>query len=210
MSDPVREEKKVLRKAIQQRLSGLSDEEITKQSESVVERLFKLKVVDEAKGFSIYVNMGCEVVTAAVIAGLFSRGKRVFVPCVTGAKHHDMKMVEVSCAKEIESWPLNKWGIRELPRAEAAARPDMLPSVDVVFCPAVAFTPSCHRLGHGRGYYDSFLTRLSDHNSQNGKPPPTAVGLALSEQIIDAVPTSSYDVQLDAVVTPNEVFFKSA
>eukprot|EP01064_Diplonema_japonicum_P004439 TRINITY_DN1288_c5_g1_i1.p1 TRINITY_DN1288_c5_g1~~TRINITY_DN1288_c5_g1_i1.p1 ORF type:complete len:213 (+),score=50.62 TRINITY_DN1288_c5_g1_i1:67-705(+) len=211
MSDPVAGEKKALRSAVQKALKAMPEEEILKHSEAVVSRLFTMPEVHQAKGFSIYVNMGCEVVTTAIITGLFSRGKRVFVPCVTGKRHCDMKMVEVKDYKEIESWPLNKWGIKELPVKEALARPCMLPSsaIDVVFCPGVAFTREGHRLGHGRGYYDSFLSRLTAHNATNSLPPPTAIGLSLAPQLVGSIPTSDYDVLLDAVITPTDIHLKS-
>ena len=40
---------------------------------------------------------------------------------------------------------------------------------------------------------DSFVDRLTESNIALGKPAPVLIGLALDEQIIDAVPTEAHD-----------------
>ena len=40
---------------------------------------------------------------------------------------------------------------------------------------------------------DSFVDRLTESNLALGKPAPVLIGLALDEQIIDAVPTEAHD-----------------
>jgi len=66
--------------------------------------------------------------------------------------------------------------------------------------PGVAFTQSGGRLGHGMGYYDKFLARLSQLNS-NQKT--ILLALAFKEQIVDEndLPLDEHDQKVDVVVT---------
>lgn len=62
--------------------------------------------------------------------------------------------------------------------------------------PGVCFTKNGHRLGHGKGYYDSFLTNLK----KSQEKPPYTVALAFKEQIREEVPIHEYDVIIDSVL----------
>jgi 5-formyltetrahydrofolate cyclo-ligase len=83
------------------------------------------------------------------------------------------------------------WGIRE-PRASAP-----LVEPDVLLSPLLAFDRAGYRLGYGGGFYDRTLERLRSIK------PVVAIGLALDEQRVDAVPHADYDERLDWVLTPS-------
>lgn len=91
----------------------------------------------------------------------------------------------------------------------------------------MAFDCSLSRLGHGKGYYDRFITRYAA--AHGGKRPllgtctyvvrikkgaaeadttnANTVGLALREQILDAgkIPMDEYDWKVDAIVSPDGI-----
>lgn len=85
------------------------------------------------------------------------------------------------------------WGIRE-PKPEA---PEVFP--DVMLVPLAAFDRTGHRIGYGAGYYDMTIARIRKMK------PVTAIGLAFAVQEIGKVPATSFDQQLDLVLTENEV-----
>ena len=62
--------------------------------------------------------------------------------------------------------------------------------------PGVAFTREGARLGHGMGYYDTYLHRCK---LELGKI-PTTIALAFKEQIVESVPVSESDVLVDKVL----------
>jgi 5-formyltetrahydrofolate cyclo-ligase len=68
---------------------------------------------------------------------------------------------------------------------------------DVVLVPLLAYDAQGYRLGYGGGFYDRTLARL------RGLKPVIAVGVAYSEQMVDAVPHSDYDQRLDWILTPS-------
>ena len=83
------------------------------------------------------------------------------------------------------------WGIRE-PKDD---KPLLAP--DVFLVPLLAFDRQGWRLGYGGGFYDRTLREARRTR------PIVAVGFALDEQEVDAVPHLDYDERLDWVLTPS-------
>ncbi len=83
------------------------------------------------------------------------------------------------------------WGIREPLKTAAVVEPD------IVLGPLLAFDVHGYRLGYGGGFYDRTLARL------RALKPVVAIGIALDEQKVDAVPHADYDERLDWVLTPS-------
>ena len=88
-------------------------------------------------------------------------------------------------------------------RATAAAAPTAFDSatgevaeeVELVVVPGVSFDRRGHRLGYGRGYYDSLLKKVKG----------CTIGLAYDMQIVERVPDEPHDVAVDMVVTQSEI-----
>lgn len=70
--------------------------------------------------------------------------------------------------------------------------------MDLILLPGVAFTRTGGRLGHGAGYYDKYLNRLSKLENPNKV---ILIGLAFKEQIVNELPQDINDVTLDSVIT---------
>lgn len=75
----------------------------------------------------------------------------------------------------------------------------LLGGLDLVIAPGVAFTKTGGRLGHGKGYYDSFFKKVETIQERS----VFKVGLAFQEQVLDEVPLSEHDVRLDMVLYPD-------
>lgn len=54
------------------------------------------------------------------------------------------------------------------------------PGLDLLLVPGLAFDPFRRRLGHGRGYYDRYITKCLDYPMRFGKAPPRTGALAVS------------------------------
>ncbi|KAJ3544745.1 hypothetical protein NM688_g5706 [Phlebia brevispora] len=169
-----------------------------------------------------------ELNTATLVHEILRAGKNLFVPKVDPAAEGRMDFVKVYSEEDLNSFPEGLWGIKE-PNSHwnGQVRPSVLgdpgESLDLIIVPGVAFDRSLSRLGHGKGYYDRFITA---YVASRGSKKPflgrylwmvlrrelTVIpsGLALREQIIghDEVPVVPHDWKMDAIVSPDGVLGK--
>ncbi|CAL2029304.1 unnamed protein product [Caenorhabditis brenneri] len=123
-------------------------------------------------------------------------GKEVFIPQFTKGST-DMEMVRVPNQESFDSLPLTLWGIRQ-PKAEWKWESYHISGpLDLILAPGVAFSSLGLRCGHGKGYYDRFF---SSHSSRFPTSTPMKIGLALRQQILESIPVSDTDIQLDHVI----------
>jgi 5-formyltetrahydrofolate cyclo-ligase len=201
-----------------------------------------------ARSIAIFMSMPCaEMDTKDLLKYSLSSGKRVFVPYIYKPKeprpHHlpasIMDMLQLWSEEDYASLQPDKWGIPSITEETVPARTNAFggkgvtngeppapeaPGLDVILMPCMAFDKDLNRLGHGKGYYDNFITRYclgktldgqkrkkaflgmyfdssfgasqSDHNN-------TLVGFALGEQMIPSkyrLPVDAWDWKVDAVV----------
>ena len=70
--------------------------------------------------------------------------------------------------------------------------------IDLFVVPGLGFTPDGKRLGRGGGYYDATLRAGANHSWR--------VGLAFAEQMVDLLPVTVEDIEMDLVVTESQTF----
>ncbi|EAU89663.2 hypothetical protein CC1G_02552 [Coprinopsis cinerea okayama7 len=104
-----------------------------------------------------------------------------------------MDFYEIFNGEDLASLPSGTWGIKE-PDSHWQEKARKT---------GVAFDRSFSRLGHGKGYYDRFISTYV----ASGRPKPLLVALALKEQLLeaDSVPMGEHDWKVDIIVTPEEV-----
>ena len=115
---------------------------------------------------------------------------------VTGRTPEAMTMVVAPSEAELRALPLDKWGIPVPHAAWLDEHGDHATSgeVDCIIVPCVALDHDCRRLGHGGGYYDSFIARTTEKRLATGLPPPVTIGVALADQIIEGeIPVGPLD-----------------
>ncbi|KAF2155037.1 nagb/rpia/CoA transferase-like protein [Myriangium duriaei CBS 260.36] len=230
------------RKAFKNVISRLSADQVEKQSAKATSTLRDLLVYKNARSISVFLSMpGAELQTAAIVTHALQSGKDVFVPFIT-RKPPVMDMLQLRDEQDFRSLQPDKWGIPSLDAATVDQRINCLGfkgvgttnitdcqgrGLDLVLMPAVAFDQNFNRLGHGKGYYDKFLTQYYKIVKQNGSSFSTpylskcpihsylgfdpayiaAVGLALEEQILHSphkLPAESWDVKVDAILFGGE------
>ncbi|KAJ1018854.1 hypothetical protein NDA16_004658 [Ustilago loliicola] len=219
-----------------QTLSAMRPEEIAKQSQKVADQVLKSQTYARARSISVYIHMDVgEVMTDEICRSVLKDGKKLYVPlfaspskpaAATGSTVSsapvdvktefatDMIMLRLRDVAEYESMAPNRWGIREPPLAYAdgTIREQALDEttggdgLDLILAPGVAFDQLGGRLGHGKGYYDRYLTRADDWASRRGQQGPVTVALALREQVLpssERVPADERDRVLDGIISPD-------
>ena len=151
--------KRAIRSEMQQKLKLLTKEYVELQSLVACRNLFSLPQFENSKAFSVYLSMGGEIDTEAILEKGFANNKRVYIPKITGKKSEDMFMLEVANAQTINSFAKNSWGIPEpsMDLIRDSVDGTSTGIIDLILLPGVAFDSSCNRLGHGKGYYGKIL-----------------------------------------------------
>jgi 5-formyltetrahydrofolate cyclo-ligase len=130
-----------------------------------------------------------EVDTRLLIGALRSRGVTVVLPVVTSFAP-EAPTLEHRRYTGQEALQTNRWGIRE-PVGTERVSPDAL---DLVVVPAAGADRRGHRLGHGSGYYDAFLSSISCPR----------VALVYDACVVPELPSAPHDVPMTTLVTEHE------
>lgn len=176
--------KAALREA--QRARVLEPAERSRQSEALKVRLLALDVIVGAEAVALFVGVRHEPEMQRIFDALSPRER--WLPRVVGPA-----ALAWGIADAWASLVPGRFGIPE-PRD---APEEILPDVDVVLVPGLAFDPRGGRLGWGRGYYDRAL----------GQSRARRIGLCLAPGLVHAVPTEPHDIRMHAVVTPDTTIF---
>ena len=147
-----------------------------------------IKTVSKNKKIGLYYPIGSEVSTIDIISHL--RKKKYIISLPVLEKKSKMSFYEW---KEKSPLKINNFGIPEPARFKK-----ITPSTLII--PMVAFDTKLNRLGYGGGFYDRFINKL-EKNKKILK-----IGLALSCQKINKVPTNKFDKKMNYIITENKVY----
>src|SRR3989338_3230906 len=176
-----------LRTPILHQLKQQKEEERRQRSEAIRRKVFRLTAFRRAKTVCCYVALPYEVQTWRMIEEMIESGKRVVVPVTAPRKRLWVSEVR-DPSTELGRGAHGVWEPRP-----GAGRPVPLRDVDLVLVPGVAFDRRGHRLGHGLGYFNRFLSRLP-------RTIPT-IGLAFRFQVLDRLPAASHDRAVQTVLS---------
>ncbi|KAJ4292089.1 hypothetical protein N0V90_009988 [Kalmusia sp. IMI 367209] len=215
--------KKDLRKKIKEILAHVSEARAAAQTSNATRVMLSMPEYKAATRISVYLSMPSgEISTMGIVRHALGQGKRVFIPYTYKPSHSNkdqpqsiMDMLELHSIQDLESLQPDKWNI---PTPSEDSIPDRVNSfggkgvtnganatlsgeagLDLIIMPGMAFDSSFGRLGHGKGFYDYYLSRCHDASRM-----PFRVGLSLTEQLLppdESVPMDTSDFRLDALIT---------
>jgi len=167
---------------------------IDNTSAYIVDRLLSTEYFKNSKYIMSYINFGNEVSTSKLFDSYILNIKKICVPIICDS--HNCIRMEASRIYNVSQLAIGKYGILE-PKYDACQviSPHML---DMVVVPGVAFDFAKNRIGYGKGYYDRFLAQI--------RKDCIKVGLSFDLQMYYRVPSNSYDVKMDFIVTESGIF----
>jgi 5-formyltetrahydrofolate cyclo-ligase len=186
--------KQLLRQQIRQLLKLMASEDRLSQSNYITTALLRHPKYLSARSISVYVHMSTEVSTRDIIQHAFLTNKRVFIPRYSS---DSMDMVRVHSLDDLDSLPMTKWNIRQ-PLLDDTTREIASADIDLILVPGLGFSLDGARLGHGKGFYDRYLSSLSKHSYK--------IGLAYRQQLVEngAIPMNPSDVWLDEILVSKD------
>lgn len=156
--------KKAVRRAIATVLRSLPNTEIQTQSAAVANHVLSSSWFQRCNTVCCYLSMPTsEVDTSPLVNAVLQSGKHLYVPKIDVTVDGRMDVMKTFGDDDLRTFPSGLWGIKE-PSTEwnGIPRPSALKGtgevLDLILMPGVAFDRSMSRLGHGKGYYDRFIT----------------------------------------------------
>ncbi len=179
------------REAARARRRQMSPQERRAKSALVAERVAGLGVIRPGATLCFYLATNEEVDTRSLVARALADGCRVVVPRVAAEGRLELYAIE-DIEADVE---IGAFGVEE-PSAGAAG-PIEAEAVECFIVPGVAFDPSGHRCGSGRGYFDRLLASRS--------PGSVIAALAYECQLQPALPADEHDIPMDFICTEKRV-----
>ena len=181
----IRQQKRALRKALsprQQRLAALN----------LCNNLSRTPAFQNAKRVSVYLASDGEIDLTPIIHLCWKRNKDLYLPVLHPIKHNTLWFSRFSPRTRLHR---NKYKILEpsIKRTHSKAW-----ALDLVLVPLVAFDDQGERMGMGGGYYDRTFAFIQKKTGLKG---PKLIGVAHHIQRADPLPTQSWDVPMQGVVT---------
>lgn len=219
----------------------VSTNSIKEQSSLISNTVTKTTQYQNAKRIGVYLSMPAgEVQTDSIVRDALNSGKQVFIPYIyepskKGTTETNsrslMEMVKLVSLADYESLQRDRWGIPSIDPNTFDQRERVLQTcleqgggLDIIFVPGVAFqidlqSKLVRRLGHGKGYYDSFLHQYqakfhSDSQVSSQLKVPSLYGLCLKEQYLSTddkidVPMETHDYLLQGLAIGDGTFHNS-
>jgi len=177
------EKKRAQRTLALGRVRAMGGAAIARESARLADTLEAWPVWRDAGSVLGYLAEGREASVDAAMAAALARGVEVSAPRMDW-EENAIRAVRLRSMDDVE---IRRHGIREPVEGDG---PGTTPTV--VLVPGVAFDEAGRRLGRGAGFYDRFLSGLGDG--------VTAVGVALTAQLVEGVVTEAHDRRVHAVV----------
>lgn len=182
--------KQAVRTAMLAKRAAQPDAERIALSRHIQERILTLPAISQAREVLLYAAVRGEVDTDMLRDALWERGVRVLLPRCRPHEAGCLDLHRVTCVDELAP---GKYGIPEPDPAVCelieAAQPE------AVVVPGVAFDRTGARLGMGGGFYDRLLARM---------PEAAAIAPAFGFQLLDKVPSDTWDRRVHFIVTESE------
>lgn len=211
IKDEVLQSKGDIRRKILRIRDGMAARDRIYYDAVIRERVLSHRSYCDAQAILAYASYRSEVDTRMLIEQALADGKHVFLPKVSG---NDMEFWQIMALEDLQS------GYRGIPEpAESVSFPEWMTGrnenrdrnagdvIDTVmmWMPGAVFDRERHRIGYGKGYYDRYLSKVSDGKGDfytgSVEFRLSTAALAYDCQIMQRIPFEEHDIRPDMVIT---------
>ncbi len=187
MQDVLRQEKAILRQALREQTQALPEDYLARSDQGIAETLLTLDLWKQARTVFLYVSVGKEPDTRALLTAAWKAGKTAAVPRVLPDG-----IMEARVIRTLDDLTESNFGIPEPGANSPLLPPDAL---ELIVVPCVAADRQGNRLGHGGGYYDRYLAKTNC----------PSVCLCRARLLQTALPHGALDRVVDFIITEKEL-----
>lgn len=181
-----RDRKRDIRRAVLRARDALSEEERERGSVLLTERILGHQWFCQAEILLCFVSFGSEISTREILEEALRRGKRVYVPKVTGEGNAEMRFYRIASLEELRG------GYRGIPEppgdTEEYECAEKGTERTLLLMPGVAFDRFRNRIGYGKGFYDRFLADR-DHLQMH------TIAVGYKCQMLREIPSTVTDIR---------------
>lgn len=170
-----------LRKRLKKERSNTTD--LGNNSIIITNKILDHPIYSSSKAILAYSPLQGEVDISKLIDHALEKGKELYLPM-----YDELKIGSI------------KDGIQVLPNGYKQPRIIIDPqnvNIDLIIVPALAFSRHGVRLGHGKGWYDRFISLYAKDAFK--------LGICISRFLIDDIPFFKHDIKVDAIITEKEI-----
>jgi len=189
-------QKKRLRQIMLAEAESISAQDALAAGKAISKRLADWSSWRSSSVVALFATLRGEIDSQPLIELAQRDGKQLLFPRMRVGQTLEFAVVE-----EMESLRPGRYGVLE-PDLNCPVQP--MTADTIVLVPGCAFDRAGGRLGRGAGYYDRALTSSWD---QAGRP--RFIGVGFERQVVASVPMSSFDVQMDGIVTEAGLFLRA-
>lgn len=184
-----RKKKAALRAELMAVLDGIPPAERLEQERQAAARLVGEACWREAGWLFAYLPMPREFNIETLLNEALAEGKRLALPRIAGKE-----MIFHLVPDLAREWVLHPFGMREPDPRLPGIGPEELPAGEVlILVPGLGFSSDGSRLGYGGGFYDRFLSRLSEGTR--------TASLAYRQQLVENIPMNDHDMPVDLIIS---------
>ncbi|WWO97927.1 MAG: 5-formyltetrahydrofolate cyclo-ligase [Candidatus Dasytiphilus stammeri] len=183
--------RKLIRQHIRHLRQNLSLLDQQKSAVQISQIAINFRPVFQAKNIAIFASFDGEIDTDPLIKQLWKLNKKVGLPVI-----NNVNQILFMQYTSVSLMILNRFNIPEPLFDFSKILP--LETLDIIFVPLVAFDALGNRLGMGGGYYDRLLQNRDFYKF-------LCIGLAHDFQQVAAIPITTWDVPLKALITPSKI-----
>lgn len=181
-----------IRNQIKQARKRFSAAYIQDASWQIAQVITKCRSFKEAEVVFLYAAFEEEIQTDCLAEWAKNEGKKTAYPKIQPGLE-EMLFYEVEDIKELQLQTFKSLQIYE---PDPKRHPLISPGAkDLIIVPGLAFDKEGHRIGYGGGFYDKYLKKY---------PRTFKVGVCMDFQLLEELPSESFDVKMDAVITPTK------
>ena len=184
--------KEEIRREILRIRNSLSENEIVGNSNIISNRVISTKEYKNSASIGIYYPIGSEVNTFEIIRHTLATEKAISLPRIIDSNRIVFFKIIENSFEDIKMTK-GKYGILENSMSDS-----IMEEMDLLIVPGIAFDLQGNRIGHGKGYYDRFLSQRKANY---------IIGLAFENQIINKIPKTEYDIPVNVLFTEKRIIY---
>lgn len=179
-------DKSQLRKIYRSKRKVLSEEQAIQWSEAICRRLTDTELFQKAEVIYFYYPLGNEVSLLPAAQAALDAGKCIGFPRTEGDVIRFYKTESLTDFRE---------GCFHV--MEPTSSILLWEEKPLILIPGLVFDHQKNRMGYGKGYYDRYMANVPD---------AVKVGVAYEMQLLETIPTDSYDIPMDYLITEERIW----